>query len=107
MQFRVTPEEEEAILRNSEACKMDCSDYLRTLGTGFIPASKLDQESIKDLCKAAGDLGRLGGLLKLWITEKRDREQPARDTISVQDIDSLWKDIQLSYQQLKARIPKL
>jgi hypothetical protein len=30
----------------------------------------LDAERVGDLLKACGDLGRLGGLLKLWLGEK-------------------------------------
>jgi hypothetical protein len=46
------------------------SVYLKTLGLAYEPKSVLDAERVGDLLKACGDLGRLGGLLKLWLLEK-------------------------------------
>jgi hypothetical protein len=46
------------------------SVYLKTLGLAYEPKSVLDAERVGDLLKACGNLGRLGGVLKLWLVEK-------------------------------------
>ena len=47
---------------------MSTSAYLRQVGLGMPIKSILDQNSIADLAKVNADQGRLGGLLKLWLT---------------------------------------
>ena len=36
-------------------------------GLGYQPKSVLDHRAIEDLAKVNADLGRLGGLLKMWL----------------------------------------
>ena len=38
------------------------------LGLGYEPRSIVDNDRVEELAKINGDLGRLGGLLKLWLT---------------------------------------
>ena len=66
----VTPAERAEIERLAAATRLPVSTYLRTLGLGYEPKSLLDAERVADLLKACGDLGRLGGLLKLWLSER-------------------------------------
>ena len=54
------------------------SVYLKTLGLGYEPKSLLDAERVGELLKACGDLGRLGGLLKLWLSERPGDGAPDR-----------------------------
>jgi hypothetical protein len=42
--------------------------YLRNLGLGYKPHSTLDHQAILSLVKVDADQGRLGGLLKLWLS---------------------------------------
>ena len=49
-------------------CGMSTSAYLRQIGLGMPIKSILDHQSIADLAKVNADQGRLGGLLKLWLT---------------------------------------
>ena len=44
------------------------SSLLRRLGMGHQPPSVLDSKLILELAKINGDQGRLGGLLKMWLT---------------------------------------
>ncbi len=66
----VTPEEKADIERLAATTGLSVSTYLRTLGLGYEPKSILDAEHILGLLKIGGDLGRLGGLLKLWLAER-------------------------------------
>lgn len=65
-------EEEDAQIRNqAEKCGISISSYLRTLGLGYEPKSITDNEKVQELVRINGDLGRLGGLLKLWLSDDR------------------------------------
>jgi len=43
--------------------------YLRRVGLGYPVHSILDHKGVEELARINGDLGRLGGLLKLWLTD--------------------------------------
>ena len=64
------PDEKAAIQNRAKAHSMSDSAYLRALGLDFPVKSTLDQEAILELAKINGDLGRLGGLLKMWLTNQ-------------------------------------
>jgi len=67
----VTPEEKAAIGEAASNSGMKESAYLRALGLNTPVRSVLDLEAVTDLVKVNGDLGRVAGLLKLWLAEKR------------------------------------
>ncbi len=62
------PEEAQAIKAQAQSVGLPVAAYLRNVGLGIEVKSVLDYERIDDLAKINGDLGRLGGLLKLWLT---------------------------------------
>ena len=64
----VLPEEKALIEAQAKACALSASAYLRNVGLGFQVKGVLDQQAVIELAKVNGDLGRLGGLLKLWLT---------------------------------------
>lgn len=64
----VTPEEKAQIEANAKQTGHSTSSYLRSLGLGYAPKSIIDNQQVMELAKINGDLGRLGGLLKLWLT---------------------------------------
>ena len=64
----VLPEEEEAIKENARTAGLSIAAYLRNVGLGYQPKSVLDLNAIDELAKVNADLGRLGGLLKMWLT---------------------------------------
>lgn len=66
----VTADERQQIERLAAATSLPVSVYLRTLGLGYEPKSTLDADSVLELLKLGGDLGRLGGLLKLWLVDR-------------------------------------
>lgn len=107
IQVRVDNLELEAITSHASSSGLSNAEFLRRLGTGHIPASRIDQMTVRELCKVAGDLGRLGGLLKLWISEKRIEEKGLSDEIDIRSIDHLWQDISVTYAALKAKVEEL
>jgi hypothetical protein len=70
----VTPEEKSAIKTKAGAHSLSASSYLRRLGLALPVESTMDQRAILDLVKINADLGRLGGLIKMWLTSNADFE---------------------------------
>src|SRR6266446_6104843 len=64
----VTPEEKAAIAAKADAHSLSASSYLRRLGLALPVESTIDQRAILDLVKINADLGRFGGLIKMWLT---------------------------------------
>lgn len=82
----VTPTERAEIERRAGVAGMSVSAYLRATGLNHPIRSTLDFQAVRELAQVAGDMGRLGGLLKLWLAEKRG--QGAKPI----DVDRLLKD---------------
>lgn len=72
------PEEKAAIETNAQRAGMSMSMYLRNVGIGYQIKGTIDQDLVLKLAKINGDQGRLGGLLKLWLTnsEKLGHHDP-------------------------------
>lgn len=66
----VTDEDRETITRYAAIAGVTVSDYLRRMGRGQEPRSVFDHDAVRALAKVNGDLGRLGGLLKLWLADR-------------------------------------
>ena len=66
----VTDEEKATITERAEEAGMSRSGYLRALGLNTPIRSVVDLKAVADLCRINGDLGRVAGLLKLWLLEK-------------------------------------
>lgn len=63
------PEEREAISANAKAAGMSLSSFLLAIGQGYRVTGVTDYERVRELARINGDLGRLGGLLKWWLTD--------------------------------------
>jgi hypothetical protein len=70
----VTPEEKTAIAAKADAHSLSASGYLRRLGLALPVESSIDQRAILDLVKINADLGRFGGLIKMWLTTNANFE---------------------------------
>jgi hypothetical protein len=75
----VTPGERTAIEARANAAGLSVSAYLRAAALGRRIESALDQRAILDLLKLNGDQGRLGGLLKLWLSTRAGEGAGATD----------------------------
>ena len=76
------PEEKAQIEANANAAGMSLSSYLLAVGQGYKIQGVVDFEQVKELAKINGDLGRLGGLLKLWLTDDVRTARFGVDTIT-------------------------
>lgn len=72
--IKVSIKEKEVIEKNAEMAGMTSSAFLRNLGCGYNPKSQIDNDLILSLAKINADQGRLGGLMKWWLSgDKRFR----------------------------------
>ncbi len=88
--------ERAAIQERASATGLSVSAYLRTLGIGHAPRSLFDQDAVLALVRLHADQGRLGGLLKLWLSTRPGAGAPARD------VRALLHQIEQLQAQLKA-----
>lgn len=63
------PDERERIEANARAAGLSLSAFLLAVGQGYRVQGITDYEQVRELARINGDLGRLGGLLKLWLTD--------------------------------------
>ena len=75
------PEERRQIEANANAAGLSLSTYLLNVGTGYQIRGIVDHKQVEELARINGDLGRLGGLLKLWLTDDERTVQFGKATI--------------------------
>lgn len=86
LKVRVTDAERIAIHKTARAVRLPVSALLRKLALGYQPSSRIDQETFLELFRLRGDLGRIGGLLKLWLVEEAGNAVPESDVREALDI---------------------
>jgi hypothetical protein len=64
------PEERAQLQANATAAGMSVSSYVRNVSLGYRVRGIRDHRYVEDLIRVNGDLGRLGGLFKLWLTNE-------------------------------------
>ncbi len=64
------PDERAQLQANARAAGNSVSSYLLNVGLGYKVCCVKDHRYVEDLIRVSGDLGRLGGLLKLWLTNE-------------------------------------
>jgi len=97
----VSQAEAAQIAASAKAAELSISAYLRRLGLGYEPESKLDRQLILELIRLNGDQGRLGGLLKLWLSERPG------EGASAFDVRKLLRQIEAIEERLKTAIRRL
>ena len=65
----VFPEEKCEVERQARQAGLSVARYLREVGQGYQIKGIVDYEQVRELARINGDLGRLGGLLKLWLSD--------------------------------------
>lgn len=63
----VLPDEEAIIKANAEVSGLSAASFIRKVAMGYQVESIVDIKQALELSRVNGDLGRLGGLLKLWL----------------------------------------
>ena len=102
----VTPAEKAAIAEKATAHSMSASRYLRALGLALPVQSTLDQRAVLDLAKINADLGRLGGLIKMWLTSN-ESFQSAGGQAMQRKLESTLSEIRSLQKKMSDRIQDL
>jgi len=99
----VTDEEKAVITDKAKEAGMSRSGYLRALGMNTPIRSVVDLIAVGDLAKVSGDLGRVAGLLKLWLAEKRGE---GADAIDVENVMMEFRRLQVAVGMTMGAIVK-
>ena len=84
----------------AQLAQLSRSEYLRNLGLGYQPQSRFDEQTIRELIGLHADQGRLGGLLKLWLSERQNQGA------SVHEVRQLLHQIEALQKELSELILK-
>ena len=79
LRVTVTAEERDEIAARAKAAGLSTASYLRAVALNKTIGSALDHAAVGDLVRVAGDQGRLGGLLKLWLVDQPGKGAPEAD----------------------------
>jgi hypothetical protein len=98
----VLPDEADQIKRNAKAAGKPVAAYLRNVGLGYEVRGILDNRRVEELARINGDLGRLGGLLKLWLTD--DARTEAFGEATIRALLAKIEDTQSRMQEVMRRV---
>lgn len=98
----VFPDEKEEIVKNARNHGLSTSTFLRNLGLNIEVQGTMDQQAILELVKVNADLGRLGGLLKLWLTNDERTKNFNKGTI-----DELLNRISVIQNEMYEKVTKI
>ncbi len=107
MQIRLTPEERAILGTKAKDTKLTVASYLRNLALNYPVTSKVDREAVHQLTQARGDLGRLGGLFKMWLVENKDSNGNKIGAKSYSDINKLVDELWEEEQKIMKAIEKV
>ena len=102
----VTTVEKAAIAEKAAAHSMSASAYLRGLGLALPIQCTIDQRAVLDLLKINADLGRLGGLIKMWLSGNQNFESGSAQALQ-RKLDSTLNQIRALQKQMSDRIQDL
>lgn len=89
------------ITASAKAANLSVSAYLRALGLGYEPRSTIDHEAVSEVVKAHGGLAKVGGLLKLWLTER------SGEGAAVAEVRSVLHGIEAAVEDVRQKVREL
>ncbi|MBV5320903.1 MAG: DNA transfer protein [Sulfuricurvum sp.] len=105
--IRVNQEELNSISEQASRFGLSSSNYLRSLGMNYPVKSIVDEQAAAALLKTNSDLGRLGGLFKMWLNRNSDDKENFSSQRTYKDIDVLVDEIERIQQILKQEALKI
>ena len=106
LQVPVLPAEAVTIKSYAANCCLSVAAYLRNLGLRYQPKTVFDADVVMELVKINADLGRLGGLLKMWLANDERLKLFGTEQI-VPKINDLLDEIQSTQRLLFEKTQKL
>lgn len=90
MKVYVTPEEYREVIESADRACLSVSTYVRRVCLGMPTPTFEKQKAVRELLAVNADLGRLGGLLKMWLMdEDRNQREAERLLHELQQIKAL------------------
>lgn len=99
---RFAADEYERIQQLAATTSLPISTYLRQVGLGHEPKSTIDQQAIHRLALLHGDVGRIGGLLRMWLSNE-ERVGFAKTL----DVNGLVAELRVILDEIKRGISEL
>ena len=96
------PDERQAIEQQAHSTGLSKSSYLLRVGMGYPIRSIVDNHQVEELVKINGDLGRLGGLLELWLSNGK-----AVPGIEARTVRETLQKIETAQDQMLALMQKV
>jgi hypothetical protein len=90
----VTPEEKAAIAAQADAPLVERIELLAPAGLGDTSSIYHRSAAILDLVKINADLGRFGGLIKMWLTTNDDLDSLSAQGLQ-RKLESTLSDVRL------------
>ncbi len=95
----LTASDRAKIVQAAKDCGMSLSMYIRTFALGNVPVSNMDLDEMSKVMKVHADIGRLGGLLKMFLTNDERLNDMGRE-MGVATIDGTLVDIRATQAKL-------
>jgi len=105
IQVRATPFEKAKLKSRAEAFDVSVGELCRQAIFGSVPKSKTDQDARRELAATRAELGRLGGLLKGWLSGSFMQGAPVPKTYA--DVVKLLREIELAQKRVVDAVKKL
>ena len=105
IQVRATPDEKERLRARAAAFGISMGELCRQAIFASTPRSKTDLGAIGELASTRADLGRLGGLLKGWLSCAF--EKPTPDMQTRDDVVALLRQIEATQALIVEAVKKV
>lgn len=92
--------------QNAKNVGLSTSTYLRNIGIGIEVKGILDQKAVGDMAKVNADLGRLGGLLKMWLSNDERLAMFNQEQVKASILEALGK-IKTAQDELLKTVKRL
>lgn len=100
---KVNQTEKEIIHEQAERFGLSAPEFMRSVAMHYPIRSVVDEKAVADLLKTNADLGRLGGLLKMWLVRNEGDRDDFSAKRSYKDIDALVDDIEAIQKVIKSQ----
>jgi hypothetical protein len=87
-------------------CGVSTASFVRAVALGEKLKVVADQRAVLELIRLRADMGRLGGLLKLWLTNE-ERFDKERSELSVADVRDVLHRIEATEEQIREVVERL
>lgn len=95
----VTSEEYQIIIGKAQSARLSVSEFAKRACLSRRIKSTIEADAVLELAKTNADLGRLGGLLKLWLSEPERGDRNA--------VRKILHDIEHTQNELRCKVRML